>query len=216
MSRCDLLQEKVESSAILGNRSALCGGSAQWGIPCFTWSQCNQDQSYCQGQDVLRKDSSECLKSAPQMCRGGEKGPGTRRLRAEVERLTHLTQGTRHLVLSPHHSAVWLWESHVTSLEPGFHNSNRENSILQAGGKSNWGKLFLLFSSYVMSGSFVTPWTIACQAPLSMDFPGKNTGMDCHFLPQGIFPTQGANPCLLQWQTDSLPLSHQGNPNWGK
>ena len=25
------------------------------------------------------------------------------------------------------------------------------------------------------------------------DFPGKNTGVDCHFLLQGIFPTQGSN-----------------------
>ena len=29
------------------------------------------------------------------------------------------------------------------------------------------------------------------------DFPGKNTGMGCHFLLQGIFLTQGSNPCLL-------------------
>ena len=28
----------------------------------------------------------------------------------------------------------------------------------------------------------------------------------------GIFPDQGSNPCLLQWQMDSLPLSHQGSP----
>ena len=28
------------------------------------------------------------------------------------------------------------------------------------------------------------------------DFPGKNTGVGCHFLLQGIFPTQGSNPCL--------------------
>ena len=29
-----------------------------------------------------------------------------------------------------------------------------------------------------------TPWTIACQAPLSIlqDSPGKNTGVGCHFL----------------------------------
>ena len=40
------------------------------------------------------------------------------------------------------------------------------------------------------------------------NFPGKNTGMGCHFLLQGIFPTQGLNSCLLCWQTDSLPLSH--------
>ena len=29
------------------------------------------------------------------------------------------------------------------------------------------------------------------------DFPGKNTGMDYHFLLQRIFPTQGSNPDLL-------------------
>ena len=29
---------------------------------------------------------------------------------------------------------------------------------------------------------------------------------------QGIFPTQGSNPCLLHWQAGSLPLSHQGSP----
>ena len=29
------------------------------------------------------------------------------------------------------------------------------------------------------------------------DFPGKNAGVDCHFLLQGIFPTQVSNPCLL-------------------
>ena len=28
------------------------------------------------------------------------------------------------------------------------------------------------------------------------DFPGKNTGVGCHFLLQGIFPTQGSNPGL--------------------
>ena len=29
----------------------------------------------------------------------------------------------------------------------------------------------------------------------------------------GIFPDQGSNPCLLHWQADSLPLSHQGSPS---
>ena len=54
---------------------------------------------------------------------------------------------------------------------------------------------------------FVTPWTVACQAPLSMEFTGKNTGIGCYFLLQGIFPTQGSL-CLLHWQADSLPLCH--------
>ena len=34
------------------------------------------------------------------------------------------------------------------------------------------------------------PRTVACQAPLSMDFPGKNTRVGCCFLLQEIFLTQ--------------------------
>ena len=41
---------------------------------------------------------------------------------------------------------------------------------------------------------------------------GKNTGVGCHFLLQGIFLTQGSNLSLLYWQVDSLPLSHQRSP----
>ena len=33
-----------------------------------------------------------------------------------------------------------------------------------------------------------------------------------HFTACGIFPNQGSNLCLLHWQVDSLPLSHQGSP----
>ena len=43
------------------------------------------------------------------------------------------------------------------------------------------------------------------------DSPGKNTGVGCHFLLQGIFPTQGMNSCLPHWQGDSLPLNHLGS-----
>ena len=42
------------------------------------------------------------------------------------------------------------------------------------------------------------------------DFPGKNTGVGCHCLLQGIFLTQRSNPHLLYFQVDSLLLSHQG------
>ena len=44
------------------------------------------------------------------------------------------------------------------------------------------------------------------------DFPGKNKGMGCRFLLQGIFPTQGLNSSLLHWQVVTLPLSQQGSP----
>ena len=46
-----------------------------------------------------------------------------------------------------------------------------------------------------------------CNCP--WDFPGKNTGVGCHFLLQGIFSTQKSNLCLLHllhWQEDSLSL----------
>ena len=42
------------------------------------------------------------------------------------------------------------------------------------------------------------------------NFPGKNTWVGCHFLLQGIFPTQGSNPRLLHllhWQADFTPVS---------
>ena len=37
-------------------------------------------------------------------------------------------------------------------------------------------------------------------------------GVGCHFLCQVIFQTQGSNQHLLQYQADSLPLSHLGSP----
>ena len=43
------------------------------------------------------------------------------------------------------------------------------------------------------------------------DSAGKNTGVVCHFLLQGIFPTQGSNPHLYCTQI-LYHLSHQGSP----
>ena len=57
-----------------------------------------------------------------------------------------------------------------------------------------------------------------CSPPGSSvlgDSPGKNTGVGCHALLQGIFLTQGSNTCLLglmHWQTGSLPLAPPGKP----
>ena len=44
------------------------------------------------------------------------------------------------------------------------------------------------------------------------DFPGKDTGVGCHFLLQGIFPTQGSNPGLLYCRQILYQLSYKGNP----
>ena len=65
-----------------------------------------------------------------------------------------------------------------------------------------------------MSDSFATPRTVARQAVYPWDFPGKNTGMGCHFLLQGlpdpgIKPASPASPIL---QANFLPLSHREAP----
>ena len=58
-----------------------------------------------------------------------------------------------------------------------------------------------------------------CSPPGSLvhgDSPGKNTGVGCHFLLQGIFITQGSNLrllCPLHWQVDSWPLAPPGKPD---
>ena len=65
---------------------------------------------------------------------------------------------------------------------------------------------------------FATPWTIACQAPLSMGFSRQEYWSALHALLQGIFPTQGSNPCLLHllhWQVGSLPQVPPGKPKQG-
>ena len=46
-----------------------------------------------------------------------------------------------------------------------------------------------------------------------MDYSlGKNTGVGCHALLQGIFPTQGLNPGLPHRRWILYRLSHQGSP----
>ena len=42
-------------------------------------------------------------------------------------------------------------------------------------------------------------------------FPGKSTGVGCHFLLQGIFPIQGSNPGLLHFRQILYHLSHRKN-----
>ena len=59
-----------------------------------------------------------------------------------------------------------------------------------------------------------TPWT-DCSLPGSFvhgESPDKNTGLGCHALLRGIFPTQGSNPGLLHFRQVLYHLSHEGSP----
>ena len=76
------------------------------------------------------------------------------------------------------------------------------------------GSLLAVGECSVMPDS-VTPFCTRGphQPPWSVGFSGKNTGVDCHTLLQGIFLIQRSNSCLLwllHWQVDSLPLA----PPW--
>ena len=75
-----------------------------------------------------------------------------------------------------------------------------------------------------MSDSFVTPWTVARQAPLSMEFPRQAyySGLPFHSpgdLPdQGIEPMAPASPTLASgfFTTRKSKMTHLGNPKWIK
>ena len=58
---------------------------------------------------------------------------------------------------------------------------------------------------------FATPWAVATSLLCLWDFPGNSPGVDCYFLLQGIFPTQGLNPGLPHCRQTLYCLSHQGS-----
>ena len=75
---------------------------------------------------------------------------------------------------------------------------------------------------------FATPWTVVLSNSLQphrllpttllrpWDFPGKTTGVGCHFLLKEIFPTQGSNAGLPHCRQTLYCLSHQGSPCFRK
>ena len=59
---------------------------------------------------------------------------------------------------------------------------------------------------------FETPWTVACQAPLSIEFSRPEYWSGQMFPSPGIFPTQGLNPGLLHCRWILYHMSYQGSP----
>ena len=55
------------------------------------------------------------------------------------------------------------------------------------------------------------PWVAAHGLLCPWDSPGKNTGVGCHFLLQGIFMTLGLNSGLLHFRQILYHLSHPGS-----
>ena len=62
---------------------------------------------------------------------------------------------------------------------------------------------------------FVTLWTVACQAPLSIKFFRQEYWNGLPLLPPGHLPDPGINllcPVRPELQADSLPMNHWGSP----
>ena len=126
--------------------------------------------------------------------------------------------------------------------------THRQNGLAAANGEAveegrivNFRVLWLVVQSLSFV-SFVTPWTVAKQVLLSMEFPRQEyssqfpcslfilyivkvkiaqscltlatpwTGVGSLSLLQGIFPTQGSNPGLLHCMQIFYQLSHKGSP----
>ena len=87
-----------------------------------------------------------------------------------------------------------LWDRMPDDLRWSWYNNNRINVCVK-----------LLQSCPALCNPMDCPW----------DSPGKNTGVGCHALLQGIFPTEGLNPSLfflLQGQAGFLPSVPSGKP----
>ena len=65
-----------------------------------------------------------------------------------------------------------------------------------------------------MLNSFVTPWTVACQAPLSMAFPRQEYWSGLPFPSLRDLPDPGIEAASPTLQADSLPLKPQARKIW--
>ena len=68
-----------------------------------------------------------------------------------------------------------------------------------------------IISCSVVSNS-ETPWTVACQVPLSVGFPRQECWSGLPYPSPGDLPDPGTEPGSPALQVDSLPAEPQGNP----
>ena len=97
-------------------------------------------------------------------------------------------------------------------LNPGPLNCRQILYYLRVQGSPAQALSVCVLSRSVMSDSLqqhgLQPGRLLCP----WDSPGKNTGVGCHALLQGIFLTQGVEPEFPALQGDSLPAELPGKP----
>ena len=121
----------------------------------------------------------------------------------------------------------WISQCHVIMEEKGegmlvIHKKTPKITVYCAGGwqhRHSDRKAIPRSPHYLAQFAFkywVLPWDFPWDYLCPWGFPGKNTGVGCHFLLQGIVPTLGSNPGLLHCKWILYCLSHQGSPGpWG-
>ena len=72
--------------------------------------------------------------------------------------------------------------------------------------------MLLLFSHEIVSDSFETLWTVACQAPLSMEFSRQEYWRGLPFPSPEDLPNLGIKPRSPVLEADSLPSEPSGKP----
>ena len=122
------------------------------------------------------------------------------------------------LFLCPFQFSIWLviqWfiYIYIYIFSILYHKTKGLGGSMTGTQKTSCFLLHTCVLSHFMSNFFwphrLSPDRLLCP----WDFPDENTGMGCHFLLQGIFPTQGSNFLNLpHWQADSLPLMPPGKP----
>ena len=79
--------------------------------------------------------------------------------------------------------------------------------------RSSFPRIVPFYACCCLGGkSFVTPWTIARQAPLSMGFPRQEYWSGLPFASPGNLLHPGIESVFPILQLVSLSLSYQGNP----
>ena len=75
------------------------------------------------------------------------------------------------------------------------------------------GRFFTIWATSESESRSVVPDSLQPHGLYSpWNSPGQNTGVGSLSLLQGIFPTQGSNPCLLHCRRILYQLSHKGSP----
>ena len=93
------------------------------------------------------------------------------------------------------------------------YNQFKESIIwpLKIGSQVNLNAMLCLVAQ--LCGLFATPWTIACQVPLSMEFSRPEYWSEQPFPSPRDLPTPGIEPRSPALQADSLPSENEGTPN---